>query len=435
MFISLFMVSTDFVFAYLYSNTSKVTNIFKPIQTEITGLTIINKINHPYGNDYVIPDNIEFEYEINLGDFYSNYKIETSIGEYTANKDGIIKVKIKANEKINLTNIDTDTNVVVKEITKLNGFTNTEVEKNVLVSSNEESKIEFLSTYSPKVVSGNIITLKGTKVLEGRDWKQDDLFEFLLEIQVDNNWKELGRKKVTYDENNKYYNEYNFNDIISQYKFNNIGVYKFRLSEIKGKLESIDYDKTVNNFEIIVTDNDMNGYLEINNVKGYQNVKVDKKENNYNLSVIFNNLFVPKEIEYVDNETHSKLDDETIIVRNQKYDIKIVLNKFVGLDKEYTYEVYGNDDKLKETNDICTGDYIKIYSYDEEYTYNLVLLGDLSGDGEIDSLDLASMLNHVSEKRKLNGVYKEAAYMTEDDEIDSLDLAYLLNRVAGKKGY
>ena len=77
----------------------------------------------------------------------------------------------------------------------------------------------------------------------------------------------------------------------------------------------------------------------------------------------------------------------------------------------------------------------KVLTEENEEIYTIVVKGDLSGDGEIDSLDLASMLNHVSEKRELKGVYKEASYMTEDDEIDSLDLAYLLNRVAGKKGY
>ena len=67
--------------------------------------------------------------------------------------------------------------------------------------------------------------------------------------------------------------------------------------------------------------------------------------------------------------------------------------------------------------------------------FTAVINGDLSGDGEIDSLDLAKMLKHISGAQELEGAYLYSAHLNNDDEVDSLDLAYLLNKVAGKEGY
>ena len=99
---------------------------------------------------------------------------------------------------------------------------------------------------------------------------------------------------------------------------------------------------------------------------------------------------------------------------------------------------YDNSLNYIEDNELKTGDYLKIKidkDDDEIHQYKLALIGDLNGDGEIDSLDLATMLNHISGKKELTDVYLETAYLNNDDEIDSLDLAYLMNHIAGKEGY
>jgi len=83
---------------------------------------------------------------------------------------------------------------------------------------------------------------------------------------------------------------------------------------------------------------------------------------------------------------------------------------------------------------LCTGTKFNFYgSYIT--SFEIARRGDLSGDGEIDSLDLATMMNHISGKKELMGAHLEAAYLNNDEDIDSLDLAYLMNHIAGKEGY
>ena len=101
-----------------------------------------------------------------------------------------------------------------------------------------------------------------------------------------------------------------------------------------------------------------------------------------------------------------------------------------------TYHHYDNDMKPSANIFLKTGDYLH-YEVDNKIAHNfmVVIKGDLSGDGDIDSLDLASMMNHISGKKELSGVYMEASYLNADEDIDSLDLAYLMNQIAGKEGY
>ena len=98
-------------------------------------------------------------------------------------------------------------------------------------------------------------------------------------------------------------------------------------------------------------------------------------------------------------------------------------------------ELLCNKDKMSEQK-ISTGDYIEYFNETQnKVKIYLSVAGDLSGDGEVDSLDLASMMNHISGKRELSDVYLTAGYLNNDEDIDSLDLAYLMNHIAGKEGY
>ena len=56
-------------------------------------------------------------------------------------------------------------------------------------------------------------------------------------------------------------------------------------------INKLDYDKNINYFSIEITDDDMNGKLEITNVSAHQNITLNKTNNNYNIDVKFNNRF------------------------------------------------------------------------------------------------------------------------------------------------
>ena len=154
----------------------------------------------------------------------------------------------------------------------------------------------------------------------------------------------------------------------------------------------------------------------------------------------------------IDIADNLKIKDKYLIVNNYDNSLYNLINginlymsfhfyeyRYVNLDGGICFGGHdGNFDGAMGMS-IMTGYKLELYigSVVEppKYSYEIVLRGDLSGDGDVDSLDLATMMNHISGKKELMGAHLEAAYLNNDEDIDSLDLAYLMNHIAGKEGY
>jgi len=428
------MFSSGITLAYLLDKTSPVVSIFVPYEYSTSDLVISKSIEHSLGDGYVVPDNMEFEFQIDLGSYYANQSIVTSQGEFKVNEKGIFNIKIKPNVDVVISGIEDGTKVKVTEIIDKPGFTaKDELVKEVTISSTESSKIEFINVYKPLLVNGENILLNGKKVLDGREWQDGDKFTFRLEYYDEDKWVVLGEKTIEYSSDNIDFNKYNFNEIINNFEFKNVGIYKFRLSEVLGNLENVDYDKTINNFEVVITDETMDGNLEINEIKVYQNITVSKEDNIFNLDVIFNNKYVPKEdeeLEYVDKIEDSVLVDENIVVKDTDYTIDTVISRFDGLSDNYSYVVYDKDGNEYKEDLVRTGDYVIIKDNDKEYRFDLVLTGDTSGDGLITPLDYIKIKNHIIGNSNLPGeAYILAADMSGDNNITPLDYIKVKNHI------
>lgn len=64
--------------------------------------------------------------------------------------------------------------------------------------------------------------------------------------------------------------------------------------------------------------------------------------------------------------------------------------------------------------------------------YTVVIYGDLTGDGKINSADLLKMRQYLLGKTTLSGVYKEAAHLANKDKINSADLLKMRQYLLGK---
>lgn len=428
-------VSNQFTLAYLLDKTSPVISKFIPVENNTNDLVISKLIEHKLGTDYIIPEDMIFEFQVELGEYYANQSITTSQGEFKTNEKGIFNLKIKPNVDVVISGIESGTKIKVTEIGEKQGFTiKDELTKEITISSSEGSKLEFINVYNPEIITGEKFELNGTKVLEGRNWQEGDKFAFKLEyLNESNEWISLGEKTIEYKDDNAEFNKYNFNEILKSFEFKNIGLYKFRLSEVLGNLENVDYDKTVNNFEILISDETMDGKLEIKEVTGYQNVKVTEKENKYNLEVTFNNKYIPveePEIKYEDEVENSILVNKNILVKETEYTIDSVINNFNGLSSDYTYVVYDKDNKVYEDELVRTGDYVIIKDKGNEYRFNLVLSGDTSGDGLITPLDYIKIKNHIIGNSNLSGEpYMLAADVSGDNNITPLDYIKVKNHI------
>lgn len=284
-------------FGFIVTKTDSLINTFVPFDSIISKLSISKTVEHPFGNEYVIPDNIAFDFKVDFGPIYANTTIKTTTGDVIADRNGSIQISVKPGESFIVHGIDAGTKVTVTEMQKSgSGFTVKDGAATMegIVAEDGSLKFQYVNIYTPASVKPINVFVDGTKILEGRDWQDGDSFSFALDQkQSDNTWKNLGTKTIVYSANDTTFNHFDFSDLLQTLTFDKVGVYSFRITEIIGNLENVDYDKSVNTFNIHVTDVNMDGKLEINTVNAAQNAKVTEMDGEYNVTVTFNNTFIP----------------------------------------------------------------------------------------------------------------------------------------------
>ena len=294
----IFLTSTiNTTFCFIIVKTDSIINTFIPFESIINDLLISKTVEHPLGSGYVIPDNIAFDFKVDFGSLYANTTIKTTAGNIVADQNGSILISVKPNDSFTVENIDVGTKISVTEIQKDgSGFTVKDLSPTLegVVSEDGILKFDYINIYNPTTIDSKNINVFGTKILEGREWEEGDSFSFSLEQkQSDDSWSLIGEKNVTYNPEKADFNRFDFSDLMHNVTFDNVGTYHFRLKEIVGDLENIDYDKSVKTFAVKVTDIDMNGQLEICSVTAGPNITVLTENNTYTLDVTFNNTFVP----------------------------------------------------------------------------------------------------------------------------------------------
>ncbi len=298
MVISLITLITSTIgttYGYIVTSTDSLVTVFVPPDVN-TGAMSVNKIvEHPFGTQYKIPDNISFDFKVEFGSFYANSKLTTSMGEMTADASGSLEISIKPGVTFTIEGLDEGTVVTVTEkATALSGFAvKGDAVKTATVGAAGTVSIDFINVYTPESVKPTKVSVQGVKELSGREWQDGDSFTFKLEIMDGDSWTELGSKTVSYDAANTDFNEFDFTDIIRDVTFDSVGTYTFRMTEEIGNIENVDHDRTVKVFAVKVTDVDMDGKLEVNTVLGSENTTVTEKNGEYTVFATFNSNYVP----------------------------------------------------------------------------------------------------------------------------------------------
>lgn len=432
LFISIFaftLININITLSYLITEASPVIGIFIPHKNLTNTLSITSSIEHNLGTNYEIPENIYFEYEINLTDLYANATVTTHEGEVQADENGIIKVKVKANNNLLIYDIDEDIDITIKYLETTNGFV---VENNLITTKlSENTEITFKNVYEPDPVSLSQFTISGEKILETRDWNENDTFTFKLEAYGDGEWHELGTDTITYDSTNPDSTKFDLSEYINTLSLPNVGEYKFKLTEVIDETGEItDYDNTSKLFSIIVTDTDMDGKLEISEITTNEYIELVNENDTYKLQVTFNNAFSNYDLIYEDKPEDSLLTEDIVIVKNDKYDIETVINNFEGLSEDYTYKLYDKDGKEINSTKVRTGDYVLINSNNQDYKFYMVLKGDVNGDGDVAPIDYVKIKNHIMKEKIIEeGIYKLAADYNDDTGITPLDYVKVKNHI------
>ena len=215
--VSLIILLTSTVnttYGFIVTQTDSLINTFIPFDSVIGDLLISKTVEHPFGDEYVIPDHIAFDFKVDFGFGYANKTIKTTYGDVTADKNGAVPVTVKPGEIFAVKGIDVGTKVTVTEIEKDgSGFAvkdGAAIMEGV-VTQDGSLKFDYTNIYTPASVKPANVSVNGAKILEGRSWQNGDAFTFLLEQNIGEDiWESLGTKTVTYDAENATFNHFNY---------------------------------------------------------------------------------------------------------------------------------------------------------------------------------------------------------------------------------
>lgn len=125
--------------------------------------------------------------------------------------------------------------------------------------------------------------------------------------------------------------------------------------------------------------------------------------------------------------TNIQKDDKTMKIKTVP---SVTVKELVEFLNVNSYSILDAEEKVvnKEEEKIATGYKIKI----QDKTYTIVKVGDVNGDGKAIAVDALAILKHSTGKRKLEGVYLEAAEVAKDGKVNAVDALSVLKNSTGK---
>ncbi len=281
-----------------------------------------SKVTHPFSEDYEIPENIEFTYDV----------------EYTDESGNVHSrhVVLPAGQTMHVTDIPLGSTVSVKETHIPAGFDSELIDHDETFVLEQEKYyvISVDNVYTPAEVSP-VITLTGEKILNGRQdeqWFDDDKFTFVLQKYENGDFTDLAQAEVT-----KENRTFDFSSVMNAEHYPEEGVYTYRVQEIfeENPCGGIAFDKNVRWFDIFVADKDMDGSLEIDSIVPYGGTTANKTEDSdeWKINARFTNTY-----------SVAGSDTVKVVVRNEITDNTQSLGEEITLSKAgYEYGLYQGD--------------------------------------------------------------------------------------------
>ena len=108
------------------------------------------------------------------------------------------------------------------------------------------------------------------------------------------------------------------------------------------------------------------------------------------------------------------------------------INKAKEVDTNSSISIKNSLGEEKKDDILATGDKVTITSGEESKTFSVVIYGDLTGDGLINSADLLKMRQHLIGTISLSDEFKASANVTKgEDVINSADLLKIRQHLIG----
>ncbi len=249
----------------------------------VGSLTITKYVSHELGDNYHIPEDISFDVSVTLSGigtanqtFVASHSGNAQVKSITTDANGAFDIQLKANEQLEIDGLPNGTVATVVELNPGAGFAASYYEAEATESDfvlgdgvvivNGVAAAVVLNTYKPEKITPEI-NVGGTKYFldeDGNDavWTTEE-FTFKLQQYVNGAWVDVDTKTATSSSPT-------FKFDTSSLSFDAVGVYAFQTFEVEpedeDKLPGVFYENEWHTFSVFVTDDDMDGSLEISKI-------------------------------------------------------------------------------------------------------------------------------------------------------------------------
>ncbi len=131
------------------------------------------------------------------------------------------------------------------------------------------------------------------------------------------------------------------------------------------------------------------------------------------------------------NNSGFKYNDNHLFGINVGTNVSTLIGNITDYNDLTTIEIKSSKGENKTNDSFRTGDVITITASNETKTYEVIIYGDVDGDGEINRTDLLQVQRDVFGYGALKGVYKKASDINKDGVVDKTDLLQVQRDVFG----
>lgn len=211
-----------------------------------------------------------------------------------------------------------------------------------------------------------------------------------------------------------------------------------------GGIDSYNYYHDINKNKITINASPVNGKAKITGIgtfeisedctKTISVVSENGIEKKYEINIILTGekIDAPVDIVTTLNNAGIKNGNQYISGLTLESDIKVIKEKISIANKDAEVTLADKNDNPKDSGKVSTGDKVTVKVGEETKTYEIVIYGDVNGDGAITASDYARVKNTFLKKSTLNGAFKEAADANKSGDITASDYARIKNTFLNK---
>ena len=107
------------------------------------------------------------------------------------------------------------------------------------------------------------------------------------------------------------------------------------------------------------------------------------------------------------------------------------ISKLKATSSSIEVEIVRGETSIYAEEALATNDIVKIKNGETEYTFRIIIYGDVNGDGKVSPADYVNIKNYIMGSSGLNGSYKEAADVNRDSKITPADYVNVKNYIMG----